>query len=193
MKIDCIITTFNDENVISKCLKSIPKKILDLHIRVIISDDCSNDNTVNIAKNILKDREHKILTCEENTGVGKNRMRALREASNEYIFFLDSDDYIQKNNLIKDEVIPYLESDMIFFSKLVPYRNSQLNFEKEMFELSTQKNKKVDMDLLYGLILKYRLRMGECWGVIFKKSVINKYSINFINASVGEDVIFLLE
>ncbi|MBO8244243.1 glycosyltransferase family 2 protein [Prochlorococcus marinus XMU1411] len=193
MKIDCLITTFNDEKVINKCIESIPKKILGLPVRIIISDDFSKDKTIEIARNLLKGREHKIITSESNKGVGKNRQIALEAVSSDYFFFIDSDDYLKESNFTIEQEEYFLKSDMIFFSKLVPYRNSQVNFEKEILQISDQINKEINIDILYFLICKYKLRMGECWGVIFKNSIIKKYSIQFIDAIVGEDVIFLLE
>lgn len=79
---------------------------------LIISDDASSDDTVEIVKEIQKeDSRVRLLTTKKNGGAGKARNRALYAATGQYIAYLDSDDlwvncklehqleYMKKNNI----------------------------------------------------------------------------------------------
>ncbi len=58
---------------------------------LIIVDDCSPDNTVNII-NQFSDSRIRLLVNEQNSGAAVSRNRALREAKGRWIAFLDADD-----------------------------------------------------------------------------------------------------
>lgn len=58
-----------------------------------VVDDCSTDNSVDIIKDICAtDGRIKLLVNEKNSGAAASRNRAMREATGEWIAFLDSDD-----------------------------------------------------------------------------------------------------
>lgn len=88
-KVSVLIPLYNQEVLIEKCLNSIPVRD---DIEVVVVDDCSTDNSYNIVKE--KYPYVKLLQNENNSGVGLTRNKLLDNASGEYIFFLDSDDYL---------------------------------------------------------------------------------------------------
>ena len=93
-KVTCIIPTYNSAATIKNTLRSIINQTYP-DIEIIVADDCSSDETQQIAYDTLKDsrREFKILKNPCNTGgpnAGKNR--GLEAATGEYITFCDHDD-----------------------------------------------------------------------------------------------------
>lgn len=89
MIVSIIIPTYNAEKVISRTIKSITSQSFDGEIEIIIVDDCSNDNTVEIAKA----KGYRVISLSENTGgPNKGRNIGLRNAIGDYICFLDQDD-----------------------------------------------------------------------------------------------------
>lgn len=101
MKLSIVITAYNVENHIERTLSSLICQTVKEY-EVIVVDDGSTDGTYRTAKEILdgfKVTEHKLITGE-NGGVGFARNKGLKEASGEYVMFLDGDDYVA-NNLIE--------------------------------------------------------------------------------------------
>ena len=95
-RVTVIIPAYNVENHIEKCIKSvIVQSYTDLEILVV--DDGSLDQTPEILKQFsLLDERIKVVT-QDNKGVAAARNTGLREATGNYIAFVDSDDYVLPN------------------------------------------------------------------------------------------------
>lgn len=98
MMISVIIPLYNAQLYIDACLGSCVKQ-KDGEIEIIIVNDGSTDQSLNIAQKWAKtDNRIKIIT-QENQGLIRARKRGVNESIGEYIFFLDSDDTITDNAL----------------------------------------------------------------------------------------------
>ena len=80
---------------------------------LIIIDDCSTDNSIEIIKS-YKDPRIKLLRNEKNSGAAISRNYGLREAKGRYIAFLDSDDIWLPNKL--DEQITFMKNNTYVFT-----------------------------------------------------------------------------
>ena len=113
MKVSIIIPVYNQENLILKALESIPNR---RDIEVIVVDDHSTDGTVKAIKNWYKysnvEWNMKLLLNEKRLGSGRTRNVALPFVEGEYIFCLDSDDYIITDKF--NEVIGMLNEDIVY-------------------------------------------------------------------------------
>jgi glycosyltransferase involved in cell wall biosynthesis len=73
------------------------------NIECILIDDCSPDNSMIIAREMVNKYqgsiEFKILKHQQNKGLSEARNTGLRESSGDYVFFIDSDDYLMPNSL----------------------------------------------------------------------------------------------
>lgn len=87
MKISVLITLYNKEKYIKKCIESIPQCY-----EIIVCDDCSTDSSVEIVKS-LKRKELKLLQNEKNMKCNYTYNRCIDEATGDYIIILDADDY----------------------------------------------------------------------------------------------------
>ena len=93
-KISLIVPVFNVEKYVSKCLDSLVAQTLK-DIEIICVDDCSTDNSLQIIeKYASKDSRIKIVKHEVNKGLGQARNTGLGYSCGEYIWFIDSDDYV---------------------------------------------------------------------------------------------------
>lgn len=102
-----IISSFNSANLILETLESVLIQTYE-DLELIISDDCSTDNTVGLCKAWLKKNQGRFLnshliTSEKNTGVSGNANRGLHAAKGEWIKFLGADDTL-KPNCIADNI-----------------------------------------------------------------------------------------
>ncbi|WP_304354613.1 glycosyltransferase family 2 protein [Brachyspira innocens] len=99
IKISVIVPVYNVENYLRQCLDSIINQTLK-DIEIICVDDCSPDNSIEILEEYKnKDNRISIIRHSNNQGLGPARNTGLKHANGEYISFIDSDDYIDKNFL----------------------------------------------------------------------------------------------
>ena len=96
-KISVIIPVYNVEKYIDTCIQSLLNQTLK-DVEFIFVDDCSPDNSVNIIKKYT-DPRIKIIHHNVNMYTAEARNTGLKNASGEYIAFVDSDDYIDNNFL----------------------------------------------------------------------------------------------
>jgi glycosyltransferase involved in cell wall biosynthesis len=98
MKLSIIISAYNVESHIKRTLNSIISQTTK-QFELIVVNDGSTDGTYDQIKEILESLQEvdcKIIT-KENGGVSSARNRGLKEATGEYVMFLDGDDYITEN------------------------------------------------------------------------------------------------
>jgi glycosyltransferase involved in cell wall biosynthesis len=102
--------TYNHENFISAAIEGILKQ--QFPFELIISDDCSTDDTASICKRY--ESEHKnvqFYSNERNLGATRNFLKALSLASGKYIAFCEGDDYWTDPLKLKKQV-EFLESNI---------------------------------------------------------------------------------
>lgn len=97
VSVSVIIPAYNTEQYISKAILSALNQTLR-NIEVIVVDDCSTDNTVEVVQS-FNDPRLKLLLNKENLGAGGARNRAIESAQGEWIAVLDSDDWYAPQRL----------------------------------------------------------------------------------------------
>lgn len=118
--ISVIIPVYNCGNFIKSTLDSVLGQTAG-NFEVVIVDDCSTDDSAEIAKEYCNSHENFIyLRQETNGGVAAARNRALKAASGRYVAFLDSDDIwlpekteIQQKLLSEGAAITFTAIEMI--------------------------------------------------------------------------------
>src|SRR6266852_4701470 len=85
-----VLATFEGERFIDEQLDSIVAQLTP-EDEIIVSDDASSDNTVNLVRR-RDDRRIHILANRERVGYVRNFGRALKQIRGEYVFFSDQDD-----------------------------------------------------------------------------------------------------
>ncbi|MBO4700234.1 MAG: glycosyltransferase [Alphaproteobacteria bacterium] len=104
--VSLIIPVYNKFQMTRECLYSILKHTTGVPYEVIIADDCSTDETVDISKKIGGIRH---IRTETNSGFGRNCTNAVKYACGKYIAFLNNDMLFYKNWLAP--IIQTLEKD----------------------------------------------------------------------------------
>lgn len=145
MKYSIIVPTYNRENYISKCIDSVLNQTYD-NFELIIVDDGSTDNTENIIKK-YNDNRLKYFK-NDNHGIAYSRNYGIDKASGDYLFFLDSDDYIERNlleevnkNIKKNDVLIFnykeiFEKDnRVKENKFIAFENYKLKDHPELINI----------------------------------------------------------
>lgn len=99
MLVSVIIPAYNRENTIKDAVESILQQTYS-NLEVIIVDDCSKDNTVQVAKSI-NDSRVSVICSEKNGGACVARNTGIDNAKGDIIAFQDSDDEWHKDKLEK--------------------------------------------------------------------------------------------
>lgn len=188
-KVSVIIPVYNTEKYLRECLNSIVKQTLR-DIEIICVDDGSTDNSLRILKEYeKKDARIKIIALKENIRQGGARNRALDIAKGEFIMFVDSDDYLELT-AIEDLLLVYntdnpdvVVANVSNFSETTEYDEICNNFENYYKKLK----KDTGIYPFNGDFLSYR--SGPV-AKLFKKGIIDKFSIRFPEKLINEDEAF---
>lgn len=98
--ISVCIAAYNVGRFIDKCLTSVINQTLQ-NIEIIVVNDGSTDNTLDIIKKYAKKDQRIIIIDQKNQGLGCARNIALKKTTGKYIHFFDGDDYIAPRFLEK--------------------------------------------------------------------------------------------
>ena len=189
--VSIIIPVWNAEKYLKKCLSSaLGQTYRD--IEVIVINDASTDSTGAIIGQYASiDSRLKVITNWENTGVGLSRRAGLSLACGEYIIFLDADDWLE----------PYMcacmaaaaektGADMIRCGSNIIAGNPDSPIAgKRHVSWEDTKN----MDGLHKTGIELIASSSKMlWGALFRKDLIDKYSLTFPDMRIGEDEYFVL-
>ena len=95
-KISIIVPIYNTEQYLERCLQSLINQDYK-NIEIILVNDGSEDNSLDIC-NKYKNKDNRIIVIDkEHTGVSDTRNIGIKRATGDYIGFVDSDDYIDKD------------------------------------------------------------------------------------------------
>jgi len=98
MRISIIIPVYNVEQYIEECLNSVIAQTYTGDMECFLIDDCGTDNSIAIANRIIKNYQgnikFRILHHEHNRGLSAARNTGIDASTGDYLYFLDSDDYI---------------------------------------------------------------------------------------------------
>ena len=191
MKYSVIIPVYNVEKYIDRCLKSIISQNYD-DLEIIVIDNGSTDSSGSICDTYASEYSNISVYHIENHGVGSARNFGLSKARGEFIYFVDSDDYLVGNLFaeFEDKLVPDL--DLLVFS----YYNS---FEQELTERNRTKkclpysglyDKNDFIKIFTDLFLSDMLY--TVWNKFYRREFLLKTNISFEKYELGEDVRFNL-
>lgn len=95
-KISIIIPIYNTEKYLERCLQSLINQDYK-NIEIILINDGSKDNSLAICDKYKNNDDRIILIDKKHTGVSDTRNVGIKVATGDYIGFVDSDDYIDKD------------------------------------------------------------------------------------------------
>ncbi|MBU3957249.1 glycosyltransferase [Patescibacteria group bacterium] len=110
LKFSICMPTYNGSQWITESLKSVLSQSFQ-DFEIIISDDCSTDNTIEVIKK-LKDKRIKIHQNKKNLGYGKNLQVLKKLAKKDIRFLMAQDDVLAKDALLKTHNAFLLSDDI---------------------------------------------------------------------------------
>lgn len=182
--ISVIVPVYNAEKTLERCLNSILQQVYK-EIEVICVDDGSKDNSLSTLKRFEQfDKRIKVI-AKVNEGVSVARNVGIKASNGQYILFVDSDDYIEKNMILDlYQAMKKTEADIA----IEGYR--EINHESAI-EVYDYKNCIEKKDFLLKCI---QHTGGVVCSKLYTAAVIKENNIFFRkDLSLSEDLIFALE
>lgn len=99
-KISIVVPVYNVENYIEECINSIINQTYK-NLEIILVDDGSTDSSGKICDKFAKNDDRIKVIHKKNEGLGKTRNVGILESTGDYLFFVDSDDFIDLNTIEK--------------------------------------------------------------------------------------------
>ena len=99
LKISVILPVYNGENFLAEAIESVLKQTFE-DFELVISDNCSTDNTKEIIKS-FRDKRVKYFRNSSNLGMPRNWNKAVGYSQSEYIHVFAHDDIMLADNLAK--------------------------------------------------------------------------------------------
>lgn len=177
-----IIPVYNVEKYIRRTVDSILNQTYT-NIELILVDDGSTDNSLDVCLSYKKDPRVQVFT-KENGGQSTARNLGLDNCSGDYIAFMDSDDYIEST--MYEKLIKLLEDTNSDITSCAVQRF----YEDDERILETYSNEVVFLDkskVLHELTLN-RFYRFEVWNKVFKKEVLE--NIRFNEGQLFEEIAF---
>lgn len=178
--ISVIVPIYNAEKCIKKCIESILNQTKK-ELEIILINDGSTDNTEEVIKS-FKDSRIKYYK-NKNQGIGKTRNFGIDKATGEYIMFLDSDDYMSKDEceLLYNKC---LEEDLDIcicdFYRVYDDRKEETRLP-DFKSSSLRENPDIITENL------------NPWGKIFNRKMLLDNNIKFVEDLKYEDAPFVIE
>lgn len=193
-KLGIIIPCYNCENSIEACINSIICQEEFKYCEIILINDGSSDNTLEIIEKYF-DNDSVVVYSQENKGVSSARNKGLELCSTEYIMFVDSDDLLYDGslNIIFSNLNYCRNSFLIYGLRQEFYRNEIL---KKCLNVKPISNECINIDEDSKLLIKYlenNLINGP-YAKIFESKIIKKYNLRFNEElKIQEDLCFNIQ
>ena len=191
--VSVIIPVYNAECTLRKCVESL---VFGAYrdIEVVLVDDCSTDKSWDICRDLsLSFDKVKCFRNEVNSGVSFTRNHGLEKVRGELIAFVDSDDWVSGQYLLKltecFDLFPgsFIISGHHFINKTEGTSRDYLWKPEQEGEVYN-----VPRSSLFDLADAFLLQ--QVWNKLFIKEVIDRNGIEFdVNQSMGEDYLFVLD
>lgn len=186
MKLSVIMPVYNVEKYIKRCINSFIIQS-NTNFELIIVDDGSKDNSVSIAKELIKNYHNMKIVSKSNGGLSDARNFGLKYASGDYVTFVDSDDEVEFNYV--DSILEKMkDNDLIYFGHYVDEYNDDILYNSFIINEKTQScNLKEKKDIELNNINT----VGYAWNKVYKLSIIKNNKLKFeVGTSYVEDIIF---
>ncbi len=183
IKVSIIVPVYNVERYLGKCLDSLVNQTLK-DIEIICVNDGSTDRSTAILKDYADKDKRIILINQDNAGQSAARNKGIDVAKGEFIGFVDSDDWVDKNyfeSLYKQAV--RVDADIAVAGVIRvtgPKQRKFLTFN--------------DLFVTDNVNLKFELcdvpEKSYIWNKIYKKESLTKIGLKFEEGIIFEDCIF---
>ncbi len=180
MKISVVLPVYNVEHYLEECLNSLIAQTLQ-DIEVICINDCSIDDSLLILTRYAdKDSRIRIINHRKNQGQGAARNRGLQDAIGEYVYFMDSDDYLAGMNALEHMYAACIVDDIDILS----FNHRTIGMEEKEYIRDMDHN-----TIVNGKMYLQHPGMGGVmvWLRLYRREYLESLDFAFITEIIAED------
>ena len=191
--ISIIIPVYNVAPYIELCLQSVFNQTYP-KIEVLIIDDCGKDNSMQLVESFLNkisDSRFRVIHHSKNLGLSAARNTGIKESSGDYLYFIDSDDFITENCIetFIEILRNYPDSEIILGSAICYPKNWTSH------SIINVKNKKIpeyshNKKWINSSFYKRNFLPVTAWNKLISKDFFLKNNLFFKEGITYEDVIW---
>ena len=187
-----IIPVFNAEKTISKCIESIINQNHQ-NFELILINDGSTDSSADICDKYASKYSQIRVFHSKNWGPGPARNKGIELSNGEYLFFVDSDDWIKKNTLSDNaRIASTMKPDLIVFGytkKMISDSTTTITHSSLPDQyLESKQSIKNELCCLLDQGARFSL-----WNKFFNNEIILKNNIKFPDFKRSQDMAFTLD
>lgn len=190
-KVSIILPIYNVAPYLDETFQSILQQTLE-DIEIIAVNDGSTDGSGEIIERYKQQDSRIVYICQENQGLSGARNTALRQATSEYIYMMDSDDvmatpdalqicydYAEKNN-----------ADFVFFDgeRFSDLSNKHLSDINRTYLV--EEDKPYDGEYLLNMMLDKRTHNSVVWLLFIRNNYLKRLGHSFYHGIIHEDELF---
>ena len=188
-KVSIIIPVYNVEQYVRQCLESVIGQTIDHSLlECIVVNDCTPDRSMDIVNEVVGKYKSEggvmsitVLNHEQNRGLSASRNTGMKEATGEFIYFVDSDDYL------------YPDSLKILLNYHQQEPEADLIMGNHYDELNATKHHKIDNaeTIRYkNLLFIGKTKKISAWNSLVRRKLLVDNNIEFIEGIYFEDNVF---
>lgn len=170
--ISIIVPIYNVEKYLNQCINSILKQTYT-NIEIILVDDGSPDNCGKICDNYKRiDKRIKVIH-KNNGGLSEARNYGIKEATGDFLLFVDSDDFITENTceILINNIQKY-NADMAICNFYYVFKNKKAIIN----EMSTKKEIQIleKENIIKEYFINYSVDLNVAWNKLYKKDIFKR-------------------
>lgn len=184
-KVSVIIPVYNVENYLAECLDSVlGQTVQDLEI-LCINDASIDSSPVIMQEYADKDSRIRVLQNNRNQGLAYTRNRGLEAATGEYILFVDSDDFIDRE-LIETVITKIGDAEVACFD----YRKRNEIEEEKDRHLFEVKAGSYEAGEFFTTAMRLNSIIYSAWSKMYKRDFLVRENLKFTDGILYEDIVF---
>ena len=185
IKVSIIVPVYNAELFIERCIKSIREQTYT-NIEIILVNDGSTDNSESILMDLAQTDPRIVDVKQKNQGVSAARNTGMQRAQGDYILFIDSDDWIEKDMVasllqpLTEKAYDFVFCDYYLVTDKAKERIHLFKGAETEIAINTVKKASITTDCI-----------NSAWLALYKREIIEANRLIFDTAlTSGEDNVF---
>lgn len=191
MRLSIVVNMYNTAKYMPRCMETLLEQDIPLsEYEIILVDDCSLDNSLEMAKEYAAQYKNvRVCTHEKNKGLAAARNTGIDAAKGQYLSFVDPDDYIEKNSLAA--LLKQMDDEQLDMLRF--------NYQKVDEDYNNVPDSEIEarFDYTPGVMtgteyLAHHLGVGcYVWAYIYRLEFIEKIGIRFFEGCFFDDTPWL--
>lgn len=190
--ISVVIPVYNVEKHLKKAVESVLSQTVQ-DFEIILVDDCSPDKCPEMCDELAREcSKIKVVHHEKNKGLSEARNSGLSRAEGEYIWFMDSDDYVEKDLFEKVQasseknrarVIVFGLTEDYYTAQDELHHSLEIKERERVFDASDELRK-------YVITLEQKTLYGYAWNKFYELDYLKELGLKYEKITLIEDILF---